>query len=912
MSKVITANINGDFYGGLPFSVNWSFNGADSPSKLTVSVVNEEGNYADPSGGLGFGSSESIQIGGFTFVGYLVSYEFKNTPNQKTLDLTYVDLGINLDRYYVGLHNRYGRVDDTSAANLIIVGKAYHPCDQNLDSTVSYSEVEGEVDPCDPCPKMPPDKYENSCNEVLSEFKIFEVYYTFNELISAIGNVIDTSFDGSSYTNYRSQHTGTIREVLSAWCSDLGLAFFWDPIASRLEIVNRSTKIDIPSQSALEGGEDLINLDYGGSVENTFTQGSIGFFARESSIEDYSCTNSTLENLRSLTLGDLAADGKFTGSEPAAAQSSADGFEKLYQAKELAVCLSYYSSTMRDALIWFHVNKIYKGEDLKKYIGEEPDENNSLYGLFGNLEILAVYDNASDDQEERATFTDINDLISDNESLINVLNAQISGDDPGTDENPNYYFFIARCNEDIYEKSKERERELAQSFFGKYWFIDYKTTIPNTSNSTTQVTVEAPEGSGGWYFKNSQIKNLSVFDFGHEEGSFISTLNDKIAESEDAYDQYMEQFVSSDEEEEFIVDSFILWEREPKWFPPQEDARWYQSLFDWYSDQIPRKFVQGDGRPEKLFEIWEDAKNDGSIRLYIARKGKEEVYQIKQELSSINDHEKENRRKRPVKIDVEQNILGEVDVREISDWGFGDENKFVQLTIGSEDMIIFTPIGGFEQTSEESQTGEDKILYKDDEKVEGYGTGYDVVAKAQSNFKVFFPKVQFINQYTAQDVNSAANISYHFEDIAEENLNVFRPNRGGAFNGVRNRKNCKVSKSEVDAYMSRASEFTRYKMTDTQNRASMRFAGAFPVNYGIFDGLSAVSISVDDNGVYTDYVLEDKIIKPPSISVLQQFLRNYKPIKPQKSGGSINPVTKQDLRRVQNSIQNYDSTPGPS
>jgi hypothetical protein len=151
------------------------------------------------------------------------------------------------------------------------------------------------------------------------------------------------------------------------------------------------------------------------------------------------------------------------------------------------------------------------------------------------------------------------------------------------------------------------------------------------------------------------------------------------------------------------------------------------------------------------------------------------------------------------------------------------------------------------------------------------------------------------------------------EDIAEENLNVFRPNRGGTFEGVRNRKNCKVSESEVETYMSKASDFTRYKMTDTQNRASMRFAGAFPENYGILDGLSSVSISVDDNGVYTDYVLEDKIIKPPSLSVLQQFLRKTsKPIKPQKSGGSINPVTKQDLRRVRDSIQNYDSTPGPS
>ena len=50
--------IKGNFYGGLPYSVSWDFNDGESPSKLKISVVNQQGKYGTPV--LSFQTDETI------------------------------------------------------------------------------------------------------------------------------------------------------------------------------------------------------------------------------------------------------------------------------------------------------------------------------------------------------------------------------------------------------------------------------------------------------------------------------------------------------------------------------------------------------------------------------------------------------------------------------------------------------------------------------------------------------------------------------------------------------------------------------------------------------------------------------------------------------------------------------------
>jgi hypothetical protein len=914
--KVIQAkNIKGDFFGGMPYDANWSFNGGNSPSKLVVSVVNESGEYSDPQTALGFEQTEKITIGDFTFNGYLVSYQFKNTPDKRILELSYVDKSLDLDRYFVGLNNRWGKKDEENkATNLILVGKAYHPCDQDLDSEVEYEEVEGQVDPCDPCPEMPPDKYENSCSETLSEFNIFEVYYTFNELINAIKDKFTCSFEVDDYVNYKSNHIGPLRSVLDSWCSDLGLAFFWDPIDNELIFISRDQKIDIPSRSTLENIDDLIDLEYGGSIENTFSQGVIGYFGRQGDVQPYTCEKSTLENLRCLTLGALAEDGSFNsgdGESGGGAEFQDDLKEaKDYQAKEIAVALSYYSSEMRDAILWFNHYGIYKADDLKKYLKSEVDGSGASEGklpprtlsFFGNMEILATYGADSENEDDRSNFTRIDFILTANER--ETLNLQISGPETkGTNEKPNYYFFVARCNEDLYEKEKARERELADGFMGKFWIKDFETTIPNASNSKTEVTVEGPDGNGAWYYKNSQLKSLNIFDFGHEEGSYISTLDNETLKAEDEYDKKLNEYVKDEKEKEFIVKGFILHDRESKWFPDKDSAKWYQSLFDWYAAQTPRKFSQADGRPDLLYSLYPEALNDPTIRLYIARKGIEDVYKIKIETPTSTKHPKESKKK-PVKNEMEQDIFGEIQIKEICKYGIGDQSKYAKISVGkNNDIEIHTPPEAFSNTTPTSPIKDKKnrVLYGE-EAPDSSKDGYDVIATAKSNFQIYFPRFEYVKQIAAKKIEKAANLNYSYQTIQEDNVNFFRKNKGDKKSSVRS--NCQIDQEDIDKYMDKISQFTHYEMVDVQNRASFRLAGAFPVTYSMSEGLSSVTISVNDNGIYTDYVLEDKIIEPPSLNVLDQALKNFAPPKPLKSRGSISPINKTNFQKYQNSIRN--------
>jgi hypothetical protein len=71
--------------------------------------------------------------------------------------------------------------------------------------------------------------------------------------------------------------------------------------------------------------------------------------------------------------------------------------------------------------------------------------------FFGLMEFLDVYGEELEDPEKKAAFTRISKTLTDDH--IKVLNLPFAGPETkGTSLKPNYYFFVARCNEDLYEK----------------------------------------------------------------------------------------------------------------------------------------------------------------------------------------------------------------------------------------------------------------------------------------------------------------------------------------------------------------------------------------------------------------------------------------------------------------------------
>jgi hypothetical protein len=927
MAKVISAeNVEGNFFGGLPFSVNWDFGGGTSASKLTINVVNEMGIYSNPKKSLGYDKLESIQIGDFNFNGYLVSYSLKESPTQgKTLELVYVDEFVDIDKHTIGLRGKWGLDEDNPPETLILVGKRYHPCDIDLDSEVEYQEEKGQYDSCDPCPQMPKLKYELACSPLLGEFNIFETYYTFNELISVIP--FSTNFQGegsNQYKTFKSTHIGPLTSVLSSWCSDLGLAYFWDPFAQELTFISRSSALSVADPG---DSDDIIDKESGATVENTYSRGVVGYLGLQGGIKDYSCVKSTVENLACLKLGDLSADGTYDSfSEPRDGDTPSDADApnqeakyKDYEAKEIAVALSYYSKDMRDAFLWFDNYGIYGPEDLKAMAGEgdegdgaSADQIKDVTPLlfFGNMRILTVYAYGEDGDVSSAGFAKINGSLSAGQrSTFNLPLGE--GGESGSPDDPNYYFFVAQVNEELYRKELESESRLARDFLGKYWYSQFETTIPNATNRTTEVSVDGPDGSGAWYYKGSQLKNLAIFNFGHQEGSFIDGLDKELAGDDEEYLDKINKYIDDPKEKEFSIKSFVLLERESKWEPTSEKSQWYNTLFDWYASQLPLK-LDSDGRPDVLFSVYPDALNDPSIKLYVARKGNSEAFQIRKTKSTKHPQESSSQKSF---TESYQSALGEFEVVEICKWGISENSDHILLDMGNGAIKIHTPVESFHEVQSGTiRQDNNKLLYD----VRGEGSsatlivpassdvGYDAVVKSSSKFKAFLPKYEDTYIKEPQNWQQASNVSYLYAQVNEENINYWL-RKGNGLSSDSNRKDCWPENKgpKFKQYMDTIHEFTSYSMTSPQSKYSFKMAGLFPVVYGVRDGLSSVSINITDDGVFTNYVLEDKIIQPPSINVIEQFLKNN--AVPQRTiGDGRLPIDPWKLRKMMKSVVNVE------
>lgn len=877
MRTINISDIGGNFYGGMPYNVSWNFN-TKSASTCTVSVVNERGSYGTPS--LGYASPESVSIGGFTFKGYLTSYTIKETAEAKTLELNYTDTSVDLDRYYVGLFNRWGKNKGLNG-RLIILGKTYHPCDTDLDSTVEYSEQEGIVDPCDPCPEMPPDKYENACDEIMSEWEVFPVYYTFNELINNLPVSYTLEGEPKSMKTHRGSYTGSLRQVLDSWCSLLGLAYFWDCFNNQLVIVSRSKKISVPRVSR----EDVVNLEEGATVENTFARGTVGYLGRKAEIKTYNCKKSTLENLSPLTVEDLLAE------------SSQDR-----EVNFIASCLAYYSEAMRSCYVWFEHYGIYSAKDAEKYITNQTTDTgkpvpDQVLKKMGNMEILDVW-SFEGNENQKTNFQSARRSLTSKQK--EYLNRSVGGA-KGTDDNPNYYFIVAKMNEEVLDKTIELERKLSSQFIGKYWWSRFRTTVPNASNSKTEVSVEAPDGNATWHYTNKTVKNLPIFTFGHEEGSVVSLLDDELKEYN--YDMRATKKTSNGTGgDEYEVDGFVLLEREGVWEPNTEFSKWYTSLFDWYKDQLPKKYAQNDGRPPVLLSKYPKAVDDGNIKLLIVRKGSPSTFVVEKEKVSASEHPADTQRQ-TAKTITRRSPFEDTEIEEVCKYGMCPETSYYKLTVGSKkNMIIHTPIGversegTRSQDSDNKENSKDKVLYGEEPPASN-SKGYDVVVNADANFQMFLPKLETTVVSHPKSYN-VANISYEYFDNLESSLDKLR---GGGGKGSKG--DCVPGENEVKKYMSELNDYVKYSQETPTRRASFSMAGIFPKIYTIQQGLTSVTIQVTDQGAFTNYVLEDKIIYPPSTEVLEQRLsQNVPPYKSLNDGKD--PINVHNIKDYENAVRN--------
>jgi hypothetical protein len=910
--------INGNFYGGFPFVANWNFNDGSEPSTLTVSVVNSDGVYAITDSDLTYKNTVSVELGKFTFNGYLVGYDIEESAQQSILTLEYVDKSVNLSRWSVGLNNRHGQ--GAGPSRMILVGREYGPCEKDLDSTGTFDgQTNGTIDPCDPCPNMPANGYKNTCQDSVTGLEILPVYYTFNELLGRLSETELTIVPPGDLTgaisNHRAQHVGTVKSVLSTWCSELGLSYYFDPVSQELVIVSRGAPLQIPSKETLSNTVQTVSLKYGATRSNTFSRGFIGYLGTQGEIKNYNCDREDAATLRCLTLADLFTESTGAGGAGTGFNAMDGGsYDKNYTyhppsngsrigprsvddmtAKFYSTALAYYPSQVRLSFIWFFVLGIYgpTQANLWRTSYESPDgtpldpnpdgstPNGSTIYELGNMNIIKVI--SKQDSDTAYLFDALVETGSGSfspvipESYLAYVRSEDlkAGRDPKS--NPSFYFILAQCNTDLLNKQEEKDVRRAKEFLGRYYYRSFNSmAVAGNSNDNDQLNIDACGASCSYHPRGEYLQQLPIFSFGHTVkstiGKIVSTLgaddSDNIASIGTPTGANAEKYRS--------LKSFLLLDRQDaaKFHPHESDFDDWNDSWKWYENIVPQ-LIGNDGRPDILIkQLYPAAAQDASLRLFVVRSISRNVYKVSAVDGVPNPWESTVTKTRHKSY---ENVDGDTGSRQSPADGDNDPSHGL---LSPNTIQIKMPAGLIIHPPAQSITFDGKA-----------GAGFRVYIKSSAKYQKVIPKFQKVAYVGAPESEDVAQVDYVYKELSSENLTVLTGQEG-----------CMPTDSGIKTYVEKFAPYMAVKNTNVSHKANLKLLGVMPTQFTVSQGLSSVQITVGDNGVYTDYTFEDKVVIPPSEDVIAEQVIRQNRIAP-SLGSSLKAMTNQQYSDVGVAVQ---------
>lgn len=276
--------ISGPDYGGVIYGLNLNIGYSAEPSKLTLDIVSKNGQYRTPT----LNRSETVRFSNFTFNGTVWSYSLKKSATESTLQVTLIDNSIILDRYYVllwkrGLLNLYGDPQEKSRT-FNFRGESVLAPIQELDNSgypiTVFKEVElGSVEMTSKSYAIGGTKIGNVILVGREKFAnsacdIPDTYYTFDDLKAQMP--VRNMRSAPNNKTWKATHEGTLREVLSSWCSDLGFDYYWDFSSNSLVFYSTSRGIStLPNSNA----SNIISKESSSSMEGTFKHYGIAYTA---------------------------------------------------------------------------------------------------------------------------------------------------------------------------------------------------------------------------------------------------------------------------------------------------------------------------------------------------------------------------------------------------------------------------------------------------------------------------------------------------------------------------------------------------------------------------------------------------------------------------------------------------------
>lgn len=476
-----------------PYAISFANGGSTQPSTLSVKYVNRSGRYTWPD--LTSQSLVSVKIGNvYTFNGYPVTAEMQEDSSGKSISVLYQDESIILDQCFVGLKGVHGagfKTEVLTGSNYIktiLVGEQVDPC-KDLEETHN--------DPCAPPSTSDSAAEDNTKKQIdCAEqrlIKILDVVYSFRELLDKARSIAGIKFNNipTEKADYFARHTGSLREVLNAWCQEYGITFYWE---NGIHFVDLKKGIEI-NDSIANTPLKIIDKRQIKSIAGNYAQANINYFGLDGQIKEYDSklNGGTRLTLLPITLSDIFRD-QTTGALNAFIQKYYGSIEVLQK----CCILSKYSPKFRDLYLLYKHYEVLQRSDAEK-------KNMPLLGL----EILNTYTNQGVDQGFIAVFL---------RELIPLLVGP---------ETPTH--FAARCyyNEEVHEKFIEMEKYLANEFIGKYWIRSFNKRGYNFSAPGASVEFIANPTAANFDFANKIPKTVltankflqNLFDVSNTNGT---------------------------------------------------------------------------------------------------------------------------------------------------------------------------------------------------------------------------------------------------------------------------------------------------------------------------------------------------------------------------------------------------------
>ena len=565
---MVTVNSSNKYLNGYIYDVNFQPSIGKEPSRVTISVVSEDGTFATPN--LTVQQPSIIQIGNISLTMYPVKYSQKESSQGKTLEVEFIDSSFILDKIYVGLIKKHwnipkdklilkkGKLLDFFFAgpngqvekNMIILGREIHPCDLDRDGKLDYQEIKNSPDPCDPCQACPQDKYfkmEEKCDS-LSYNKVFDVAYTFFELLDGITQIAAKSqvkltiekpkLEKEKIDKFLKSYTGTLKQVLDQWCADLALAAIFDPVNNKLffKDLTKDTKLNETAIKGIVNSEKvkIISQEIEVSMENTCSRGSISLYERNGETKSYPC-----EKTQSLILP-VVTDFDIQGERARQVMAAQGNVPVDWRDDTTSIILSKYSEDIREAFWMRYIYGIIDSTEARKMkqkfeLGKGSE--NRTTGFFegidkkipemGNLTIIQVIENTGN-----LTPAALGKL-SDEDKLAcqqyNYLTSRITDDITRNQFiKNNGYYIIAYHDKELYQKRLDFEKKVFESF-GKFYiregFIKLCGITGDAKFIRQNTDLFAGDGaSAEMVGRGYDVNNLSFTKYPYDPNGYLGCL----------------------------------------------------------------------------------------------------------------------------------------------------------------------------------------------------------------------------------------------------------------------------------------------------------------------------------------------------------------------------------------------------